>query len=171
MIQWVEGYCSDKRIIPSSKSYLHPKSRQQGRRLVISAFNSHVYMRIFWVVDNKRTSEAIAILGCFLNDCIRVSLYVTVASGNLQSCEWYQNVPAWSGTLNWYKKEFPGVIGHWLTPTGPSAQLLFFWNKPCQCWFDQRCDLILECEWYIASDWETYLQCLWLSPSFCLSVD
>ena len=26
------------------------------------------------------------------------------------------------------------MIGHWLTPTGPSAQLLPAWNIPCQCW-------------------------------------
>jgi len=47
--------------------------------------------------------------------------------------EWYQNVPAWLAALKTYSKEFPGAIGHCVTPAGPSAQLLPLWKNPCQC--------------------------------------
>ena len=53
---------------------------------------------------------------------------------NLLWCEWYQHVPAWSGTVKSYKNESSGIIGHWATPTGPSAKLVLCWNIPCQCY-------------------------------------
>ena len=72
----MKSYCSNKRIIPLSKSYLHQKSGQQCRLPVISAFDSHVLIRIISVIDNKRASEPIAVLGRFLDDYIRVKFYV-----------------------------------------------------------------------------------------------
>lgn len=66
-----------------------------------------------------------------------------------QRWEWYQKVPAWSVAVNSYSNEFPGDIGHCVTPLVPSAQAVPFWNIPCQCY-----NVSSGC--YIKTDWHAY---------------
>ena len=84
--------------------------------------------------------------------CLSNKLFLTSPKKKMKEsllwCEWYQYVPAWSGTVKSYRNEFSGIIGHWETPTGPSAKLVLCWNIPCQCyncvwWWENRLWLII----------------------------
>ena len=43
------------------------------------------------------------------------------------------HIPDMPLVLNLYVKEFPVVIGHWLTKAPPSAQFVVCCRIPCQC--------------------------------------
>ncbi len=82
------------------------------------------------IVHDERTPQTIAVLS---------GQVTVIPEGTLKEVRNYQeaifrgNLPAWSGTWKSYRKEFPLAIGHWFTNAGPSAQLVPFWKKPCQC--------------------------------------
>ena len=72
-----------------------------------------------WIVDDQASVQAIAAMD--VGVCmIPAAGCQTGEARVLFMCRLYQKVPVWSPVGTRYVKCEPGLMGHWVIPTGPS---------------------------------------------------
>ncbi len=80
-------------------------------------------MRILLVIQDQRSAEPVTVLSVDMA-VVPEGAYHLPVRVKLTHTKAYMHLPAWSGTLNSYRKSCSAAIGHCVTQAGPSAQFV-----------------------------------------------